>query len=547
MASAALVLAPLATAGDLLVEPLVLIGDAVPGVGLVTSINDLAINDLGQWAGAVNTDFPSSFENSCVLVDGAVYYREGAPVPGLPALGLNSWGWIHLDEVGALSTELFTFNLQQPFGNNAVVHWNGVEVLRNGSAMTDAPFPPNTFWQGFDDVRSNGFGQLLVQGVVNEGQTGTLREVLQLVFAAPSGQVVATQLLAYGGQSVLTAAGLFQSIETIYSGPHNTAFTSNGRSFCLVNVTGPLEYEVSALLDGSPVAQEGGPSPVAGRLWSDLAFAPLDVNTSGDWVLQGRLHGDPATDLLLVKNGQKFAQSGDPVPGVPGATILNFSQTGPIYVDDDGDVVWQAAWLDGGGLRNGWFLNHEPLLVEGLTQVAGATLVDLWAFQDGFEFAPRGGWFAFRGTLSDGRSGLWRGRFDAAVEVLPGCFGNVPVLAAPGGDPVLGQSFPLAMSGSPFVPSLAAVYFAAAPILPGSPCGVPLAGAGELLLPVVPPPVAIPLPLFSGAPTSLAVPVPADPALAGVELFAQGLFTDALFGSFAPFRLTNGLRLCLGS
>lgn len=83
------------------------------------------------------------------------------------------------------------------------------------------------------------------------------------------------------------------------------------------------------------------------------------------------------------------------------------------------------------------------------------------------------------------------------------------------------------------------------------PCGVPLAGfgpgsgvgalqialGGNVIL------SAGPLPVVGGQSAPLPIPIPANPALAGLTVFAQGLLTDPGLDSY----LTNGLEITLGS
>ena len=86
------------------------------------------------------------------------------------------------------------------------------------------------------------------------------------------------------------------------------------------------------------------------------------------------------------------------------------------------------------------------------------------------------------------------------------------------------------------------LFLSALPVIPGSPCGVPLPGAGELLVALTPSPLQVPM---VGSPGSVAVTVPAVTALAGADVYAQGASIN-LGGGFDLLRLTNGLRLCLG-
>ncbi|HKX45729.1 MAG TPA: hypothetical protein VJP77_03440 [Planctomycetota bacterium] len=136
------------------------------------------------------------------------------------------------------------------------------------------------------------------------------------------------------------------------------------------------------------------------------------------------------------------------------------------------------------------------------------------------------------------------------VELLPGCAGNVPTLWPFFDAPGVGDSLLLALDGNPFAGlfTFAQVFAAASPILPGSPCGVVLPGAGEVLIAVAPPPLLVAAALAtSGNPTGFVVTVPDDPALVGLELWLQGLYVQGAFTDPAPHRLSQGLRIRLGA
>lgn len=528
-----------ATAGDWDIEPLILVGDLVSGAGTVQTITDLAINDSGQWAIALNTDNPNTFANSFLVRDGETYYAEGQPVPGVPDTGLNTFGAVYIDGLGRLSSELFTFGLTIP-GNAAVAHWNDIELFRTGFGAPMS-YPDGALWAAFSELRLNTADQILLHATVDDVVGGQFIEGIHLMnLDSAGGQQIDIRLSASGDQINLSS-GAVETIESIVDGPHSKALSENGIAMYLVNATGPAATEMNALVNGTPVAQEGGDSGVDGRLWKDLSFAPLDINSAAQWVIKGRLTGDLASEHVIVRQGQKLVQSGDPVPGVPGETIFNFSQTAPLFIDEQGNVMWIGSWLSG-GLSYGLFRNLEPLVIEGVTQVDGATVSSIYAFQDGFELSPDGTRFLFRAQLDDGREGVFRGTLSGAVETLPGCTGN-PLTLTAGAAPTLGAPLDFTLGGSPFAADVPLVFLAASQIIPGNPCGIPIPGSGELLIAVTPFPIEVPL--APGNPATGSVNVPSTPALAGVELFAQGAVIS-LDGGLDLLRLSNGLRLCLG-
>jgi endonuclease I len=119
---------------------------------------------------------------------------------------------------------------------------------------------------------------------------------------------------------------------------------------------------------------------------------------------------------------------------------------------------------------------------------------------------------------------------------------------------VLGVDNPLGTQPAFSLPFLNVAFDPAA----GYPCGLPLPGfamsapgaAGELLIDVFPPnPIAI----LAGAPWTgagnpapIPVAIPPNPALVGVDVFAQGLLFDLSGTSGIPFGLTTAAKLAIG-
>ena len=66
------------------VEILLKNGDAIAGVGLVTTIDNLAVTDSGSWVVQVDTDNPDTEVDSCLVKDGALLLRESKGATATP-------------------------------------------------------------------------------------------------------------------------------------------------------------------------------------------------------------------------------------------------------------------------------------------------------------------------------------------------------------------------------------------------------------------------------------------------------------------------------
>jgi plastocyanin len=94
---------------------------------------------------------------------------------------------------------------------------------------------------------------------------------------------------------------------------------------------------------------------------------------------------------------------------------------------------------------------------------------------------------------------------------------------------------------------------------PNYPCGTQVPGFGmsgpgafgEVLVGIqAPDPVLLVGPAVwtgAGSPAALNLPLPADPALVGQQLFLQGVLIDATFTSGVTYALTNGIEVTMGS
>lgn len=120
------------------------------------------------------------------------------------------------------------------------------------------------------------------------------------------------------------------------------------------------------------------------------------------------------------------------------------------------------------------------------------------------------------------------------------------------GDPILGTVFTVAahdpVGSSPAGATLPLLLVSIAPD-PNYPCGTPLPGfgmsppgsAGDLLIFFAPSIPQILGGLWNGAPVDIALPLPNDPVLLGLDLYLQ-----AVMASASTTRLTEGLEITLG-
>jgi hypothetical protein len=150
-------------------------------------------------------------------------------------------------------------------------------------------------------------------------------------------------------------------------------------------------------------AQEGAPSPIAGRNYETLLGQAVDINDHGEFVFVANLDGSATDDLVILKDSAVVvAREGSAVPGVPGFTLTSFG-TGAVRIDDSSNVFWFGDWNDPDTTRDtGLFRNNELLVQEGVTTVGGVPIEFIADTEYNFAISPNGRYLIFRGRLQGG-------------------------------------------------------------------------------------------------------------------------------------------------
>jgi hypothetical protein len=510
------------------VQTLLLEGDVLGAFQTVGAVLDFAVNPQGSWLARVsNQGVP---DQELLVLDGAVVLHDGVLLWSLPDF-IEGMHAAALDEAGGVA-----LGVDLTFASSGLFHAGGLPLL------TGDPVSPGIAWTRFGAVAAGDRATLLVRGGVDDpGVPGNDEEALVLVTLDPLGKRVLEQtLLAAEGHAL---AGLGSVVQIAGSG-NGFALNSSGQTiFAAHTVLGG-----GVFLDGVPIALDGAPSPVPGFSWTSLLLSPVDRNDAGDAVFQGRL---APSGKALIRNGEVFAKVGSPLPAIVPYVLDELGVT--VRLSNQGDVLWEGSWdhpdsaLDGGLFRNG-----ALLVQEGVT-TAGSVVIDQlidgpFPAPHGLEASDDGRFVAFWAELTGGQEGLFLLDL-GAVEPVPGCFGNPATLAFTEGLAVPDGSLHVTLDGGQASGVLPFLAISDAPASGAPGCGIPVAGFGELLIDLTPP---NPLVIQAGAPwLGAAVPihvdVPASPALAGIELHAQGAFVDVA-GAVPeePLRATSGLRIVLG-
>ena len=390
-------------AGDMTIETLVLEGDSVDGVGLITSINNIAVNNNGHWLVEADTDHPDTDADSVLIENGVLYLREGDPVSAPEGATLDSFDSVTLNDLGDAGFNFFLDGTDDIFDDSGV-YWNTVLVYQESE---EAPgLTPGTPFIGFFDVKINSGNQLLLTASVDDPNIETsVDRALYVLDIDDSGVLVGFTLIAVEGDVL---PGQTESVTDFGTSPHESAFNDSGDVLFAVDLTGDTSMNAAIYLNDSLLGQEGFASPVEGRDWSSLSSVELDVNNSGDYVFSGSLQGDSSSNLLLVKNGKKFRQEGDTLDAIGGASVFTSFGSGPLEISDSGDVLWYGDWDDANtDIDTGLFLNDELLVQEGTTEIDFLFVDTLRGVEDGYHMSNNGHYIIFEAILEDGSEGAF--------------------------------------------------------------------------------------------------------------------------------------------
>ncbi|MCH9647163.1 MAG: hypothetical protein K0U98_02925 [Deltaproteobacteria bacterium] len=413
---AGLILIPVAgtaSAGPPPITPLVVEGDTVAGVGNVTSISTFAINNSGDWLVEADTDNANTDIDNVLLENGSLAFQEGDSLNGPAGITLGSFDSITLNNSGQSGFNFFLDGAMT--GEDSSVHAyldtatslpvGTVLVLQEGGDFPD--LSPMTPLIGIFDVKINDPGQLLVTASVDDPAIpSTVDRALTLWTSDETlGGIVTSELIAAEGD-ILT--GQATALTDFGTGPHETAINGSGDVLFAVDIPGA---DAIYLWDGAftEIAQEGDPSPIAGRNWATLTSSTLDLNAAGDHVYRGSLDGDSTTNSVIIHNGAKLIQEGDSLPAIGGTFLFTSFGSGPVEISDSGDVLWFGDWDDPDTtVDSGLFLNDVLIVQEGVTEVTGLGIIDtVRGIVDGYHMSDDGLNIVFEAVLDSGDEGAF--------------------------------------------------------------------------------------------------------------------------------------------
>jgi hypothetical protein len=371
-------------------------GDPVAGVGNVTTIENLAIHASGSWIVEVDTDNADTTLDGCLVQDGALLLRESQPLPPAPAT-LSSFDGVYVGGSGTFAGNVFLDNM--PTNQDSGVYLGTNVIIPEGFVSTAPQFSPNTPYVGFFDAKVNASDQILVTASVDDPLIASTVDRALVVASTFAGALSDEHVVAKEGQVL---PGQTESVADFGTGPHQTAFAGRDLVFYFADLNGDTVRDGVLYLDQRKIAQEGDAGPVSGRIYELLSSRSLDVNRFGQTAFKANLDGDTASDEMIVARGTELVREGGTLRDIDPFHFTAFgTTTGPLAMDDVGNVLWFGDWDDPTTtVDTGLFLNDTLLVREGDTLPGGGVLTGLASGDESFAMSEDGHYIVFEGTVT---------------------------------------------------------------------------------------------------------------------------------------------------
>ncbi|MHC4946991.1 MAG: DUF7453 family protein [Planctomycetota bacterium] len=398
-----------ATAGDPPpIFTLVIEGDAVAGVGNVTRIDNIAVNDAGAWYVEADTDFGNSDQDQVLLnglLDGAfvLFLREDDPLAEPAGARLDSFDSININAAGNSGWNFFLDGTSGSSDNSGI--YFVLDLVIQESEVTTAPgLTPGTPYIGFFDAKINAGDQIMLVASIDDPAISSSVDRALIRVDNPGGVYTET-LIAKESDELLP--GRF--VSDFGTGPHQSAFNNNADNMYFADLDGDSATDGTIWINMTLLAQEGTPSPVAGRTYQFLSSRGMDLNDLGGYVHKANLDGDTADDDLIVMNGMVFVREGDSLPAFAPFQLTSLGTgSGPVQIDNGGNVLWYGDWDDPDtSIDSGLFLNDELLVQEGVTTIGGLVVDTISNGSDAFDLSDDGRFAIFEATLEGGLNGAF--------------------------------------------------------------------------------------------------------------------------------------------
>lgn len=370
-------LVPTAAADESSVNLSILIqeGDPLPGgTGTVGVVNDIFVNNNGDWIADVNVSGGST--NRAIIRNGQLWLANGDAIPPN-------------DTVSSVANLLKAMNNHGDVTfrpsldiNDSGVYLNFDPLLLEDDISTAPQFSPDTPYIGFFRSRLTDNGELLSVVTASDSELpGSVHRALVWLTVDPdTGDVTEDVLMKRHDHPWGTEPGV--EFGQVNSNAQNFAISNEGNVIYSAPFTGsPSDTNGGIYVNETLVARKGDPSPVSGSDYANIGSSAVrvDMNDLGDYIFMCTLTNQPtATNTAIFRNNiftdgpdERVIQRGDPVPGVPAETIDSFGTGVQPHITNDGDVIWYARFTGDSDTNQGLFINETLIMQKGVTSIDG--------------------------------------------------------------------------------------------------------------------------------------------------------------------------------
>lgn len=400
--------------------------DNVTGVGNVTTINALSVNNQGKWVIEADTDHANANADLVVLLNGVLQYREDQALASPPGATISSFDSVHINNNADTGWNLFLRN--QTTSTDSGIYFNSTLALWESTVSTAPGFSAGTPYIGFFEVKMNDSNQMSVVASVDDPNiASTVDRAMVRLDYNPGSNTYVENVISKEGDLVLGSA-----IADYSTGTHNSVINNAGDMLFIADTTAATATDGVLMRNTTPLAQEGVSitSGANARTYETILGRGIDMNDSGDWALKANMTGDTLTDEAIIVNNTILYQEGQNLPAIGSFTLESFGTTsGPIQIDNAGNVVWYGDWNDPStGIDSGIFWNDQLIVQEGVTMVSGLLVQAISSGEDSFDVSDDGQWLLFECTLRDLNAGI---NYNAAVLVqIPAPAAGLLLIAA---------------------------------------------------------------------------------------------------------------------
>jgi hypothetical protein len=394
------------------IQVLLVEGDPIPGVGLITSIQGVAINNNGTWIAEVDTDALGD-SDAAIIRDGELQFREGQALDLPAGASIGSFDALNFNNNGQSGWNFFLDDTGSIF-NDSGIFINDALVLQEGTVSTAPQLSAGTPYIGWFEADMNDAGQILMVASVDDAEIATsVDRVLSVITTSKSGAILSEHVPFYEGMPL---GGPTTTIQDFGTSPHQAAIGPNGDLIFAVEFDVDAAVDTAVYLNDTLIAKEGSAAPVDGALWGSLADAVVAI-TQDHYAFQGRLAG--GADVIVL-DGEVIVEEGQMLDGVP--FPMGFPGTSrPLVLTDNGDLLWQGGWANCCS-NSALFINQDIFVQEDSVVAGGFEINEFEPGSHAHDISSNGQYVIFRGVLSDGRQAV----FMAVRDVAPSIIASVP-------------------------------------------------------------------------------------------------------------------------